>query len=136
MAISVELQSIRGFAVMPSDLSIGEAASIEGQIVSPSGDLMSASLKRFTIEASLKGVLFDEVETLVAEAEAGRLRLLRGQAFSGTTTGGQAQTAIGVGGFSLESPVLTSATPSGYLSIDGQLLVESVSIVFEDTVYK
>lgn len=128
MAISVELQTIMGFAVMPGDLSIGEAGSIEGQIVSASGDLMSASLKRFTIEASLKGLRLGEVEELVSEAENNRLSLLSGRTVFSDS--------ISVGGFSLDNPVLTSANPSGFMSIEGDELVESVSIVLEDTVYK
>jgi len=129
MTISVELQSIRGFAVMPSDLSIGEAASIEAQIVDRDGALISASLKRFTIEAVLKGIKSDASGKLVKEAAQNRLNLIRGKSNSGGDD-------LSVGGFALINPVLTAAMPSGSIAIEGIELLESVTLTFEDTVYQ
>ena len=129
MTISVELQSIRGFAVMPSDLSIGEAASIEAQIVDRDGALMSASLKRFTIEAVLKGIVSFQSERLVREAARNRLALIRGSSSSGGDD-------LSVGGFSLINPVLTAAMPSGSIQVEEVELLESVTLTFEDTVYQ
>jgi len=129
MTISVELQSIRGFAVMPSDLSIGEAASIEAQIVDRDGALISVSLKRFTIEAVLKGIGSFQSERLVREAARNRLALIRGSFNSGGDD-------LSVGGFSLINPVLTAAMPSGSITIEEVELLESVTLTFEDTVYQ
>lgn len=129
MTISVELQSIREFAVMPSDLSIGEAASIEAQIVDRDGALISVSLKRFTIEAVLKGIKSDASGKLVKEAARNRLALIGGRFNSGGDD-------LSVGGFALINPVLTAAMPSGSIAIEGIELLESVTLTFEDTVYQ
>lgn len=135
MALSVELQSIEGFAVSPSDISIGEAASIESQIVTDSGDLISVALKRFTIEISLKGVLSERTAGFVLKAEQNRLSLLKG-AIPSSSSGSGDSVSVGVGGFELISPVLTKATPSGYLEIDRTSLTESLSLTYEDMVYR
>ena len=135
MALSVELQSIEGFAVSPSDISIGEAASIESQIVTASGDLISVALKRFTIEISLKGVLSERTAGFVLKAEQNRLSLLSGRIPSSSSASG-GPGSVGVGGFELITPALTKATPSGYLEIDRTSLTESLSLTYEDMVYR
>lgn len=136
MALSVELQSIEGFAVSPSDISIGEAASIESQIITDSGDLISVALKRFTIEVSLKGILSDRTAGFVEKAEQNRLTLLNGRIPSSSSMGEEEAGPIAVGGFELITPVLTKATPSGYLKIDRISLTESLSLTYEDMVYR
>lgn len=127
MAISVELQQFLGFAVMPGELSIGEAASIEGQVVTGAGEVLGASLKRFTVEATLKGLRGQDADRLIFDAADGRISILRGEP--------EIIEDFEIGAFKLASPVLVKAVPASEITIDRNRLVD-ISVVIEDTVYQ
>lgn len=127
MAISVELQQFLGFAVMPGELSIGEAASIEGQVVTGAGDVLGASLKRFTVEATLKGLRGDDADRLITDAADGRISILRGDP--------NILDEFEMGAFKLASPVLVRAVPASEITVETRRLVD-ISVAIEDTIYQ
>ncbi|HEY9764631.1 MAG TPA: hypothetical protein V6D07_19040 [Trichocoleus sp.] len=124
--ISVELFQFRGFALEPSDISLGDGESLDVAINS-NGRLTKFQITQPTITFTVKGALASDVQTFDAERSNNIRSLIN-------------RTAVGedipISGKTITNALLLKVTPSAPIKVGGVEIIESMQLEFRSFDYQ
>lgn len=114
-------RQIRGYAVAPEDIQIGDGDSLEVAL-SLGGAITKVPISRKTATVTIRGLTEAQSQALVREAQNNVTALLRGRANTEN---------LNLGAITIEQAVLVKAVPSIPIEVAGQRLIETTQLEFQ-----